>query len=319
MNRLLLSAVVTLLLVTRLYAAREAVRWEPAGTLGETGVPVYKSETFKRGLLIPLTASHAAADNPFPEEERKEHLYSAEVPTIEFFSNSSSANPAERLPVILIAPGGGYSCLAYRKEGVEIARQLLRLNCHTAVLKYPVNCDGAREAALKRAQQALNLLKTHADELKIDPEKIGMMGFSAGAHLTARVLAQPHHPLAFGILIYPAYLSDDGVNLKPDVIPAQPIVPTFIMQCRDDRWYVNSSLGYAAYLTKADAPVSYHLYSRGGHGFGGRLNPDQEAVLWHTELHHWFDRLFAAPAPARPPMSESRGGYHKAVSTSCGF
>lgn len=318
MNRFSLSALPALFLTLCLHSAQEPIRWNLSGTLGKNEVPVYETEAFKRGRLIPLTESHPAAADPFPEAEHKEHLHTVEVPTIEFFSNSSKGNPTERLPVILIAPGGGYSCLAYRKEGVEIARQLMRMNCHTAVLKYPVNCDGARETALNAAHQAVNLLKTHADELKINPEKIGMMGFSAGAHLTARVLAQTNHPLAFGILIYPAYLSDDGVNLKPDVIPAQPIVPTFVMQCRDDRLYVNSSLGYAAYLTKADAPVSYHLYSRGGHGFGGRLNPDREAVLWHTELHHWFERLFTAPAPARPPMSESRGGYHKAVSTSCG-
>lgn len=297
-------------------ADQTSAQWEPAAT-GIGDLPVYKTESYKRGLLIPLTESHPAADNPFPEEEVKEHLHAVTVPTMEFFSNSTGENPAERLPVILIAPGGGYSCLAYQKEGVEIARQLMRMNCHAAVLKYPVNCEGAREAALRTAQRALTLLKTHADELKIAPEKIGMMGFSAGAHLTARVLAQTNHPLAFGILIYPAYLSDDGVNLKPDVVPAQPVVPTFVMQCRDDRWYVNSSLGYAAYLTKANAPVSYHLYSRGGHGFGGRLTPNQEAVLWHTELHHWFGSLFTTPASKRPP-DENRPGYKKAFSTSCG-
>lgn len=296
-------------------AIQPSAVWERVAFSGE--VPAYETEAVKRGLLIPLTVNHPPAANPFPETEVKEHLHAVEVPTLEFFSNSSRENPAERLPVILIAPGGGYSCLAYRKEGVEIARQLMRMNCHAAVLKYPVNCDGAREAALQSAQRALALLKTHADELKIDPEKIGMMGFSAGAHLTARVLAQADHPLAFGILIYPAYLSDDGIALKPEVIPAQPVVPTFIMQCRDDRWYVNSSLGYAAYLTKANAPVSYHLYSRGGHGFGGRLMPDQEAVLWHTELHHWFDRLFAVPGKALTP-DEARAGYRKII-TGCGI
>lgn len=297
-------------------ASQPSAQWELA-TKGVGDLPVYKTDSYKRGVLIPLAINHPAAENPFPEEEVKEHLHAVTVPTIEFFSNSNEANPTEALPVILVAPGGGYSCLAYRKEGVEIARQLMRMNCHVAVLKYPINCDGARELALQAAQRALAILKDRAGELKIDSEKMGMMGFSAGAHLTARVLAQANHPLAFGILIYPAYLSDDGVNLKPDVIPAQPVVPTFLMQCRDDRWYVNSSLGYASYLTKANAPVSYHLYSRGGHGFGGRLTPDQEAVLWHTELQHWFERLFTAPAK-RPPMSEARGGYRKAFSTSCG-
>lgn len=309
-----LSAV---LLVTGMtLAGQPSAQWELAAK-GVGELTVYKTDYYKRGFLVPLADNHPAAVNLFPEEEVKEHLHAVKVPTLEFFSNRNEANPTEALPVILVAPGGGYSCLAYRKEGVEIARQLMGMNCHVAVLKYPINCEGARDLALQSAQQALAILKDHADELNIDPKKVGMMGFSAGAHLTARVLAQANHPLAFGILIYPAYLSDDGVNLKPDVIPAQPLVPTFIMQCRDDRWFVNSSLGYAAYLTKANAPVSYHLYSRGGHGFGGRLTPDQEAVLWHTELHHWFGGLFTAPASKRPP-DENRPGYKKAFSTSCG-
>lgn len=317
MKRSLIFPVILTAFAGLLGASQPPAEWEFLKTLGEAARPVYETEAFKRGLLIPLAENHPAAADPFPEAERAEHLHAVEVPTLEFFSNSPATRPAERLPVILIAPGGGYSCLAYRKEGVEIARQLMRMNCHAAVLKYPVNCAGAREAALQSAQRALAILKTHADELKIDPEKIGMMGFSAGAHLTARVLAEAGHPLAFGILIYPAYLSDDGVALKPEIVPAQPVVPTFVMQCRDDRAYVNSSLGYTAWLTKKNGPVSYHLYSRGGHGFGGRLTPDREAVLWHTELHHWFERLFAAPVKPLTP-DEARGGYRKIIS-GCGI
>lgn len=272
------------------WATQSARMWMPAETpIGD--LPTYEADAYKRGWLIPLEGSFAKDQDPFPEVERDEHLYSVEVPTIEFFSNASPYAPEERLPVILIAPGGGYGCLAYQKEGVEIARQLRSMNCHTAVLKYPVACENAREKAHLYALQALKLLQTHADPLGIDVNAIGMMGFSAGAHLTATVLAHHNHPLSFAILMYPAYLSDDGVTVHSDVQPTAPYVPTFIMQCRDDRAFVLSSLGYAHVLTKANAPVAYHLYSTGGHGFGGRLAPGQEAAMWHSELRQWFQNL----------------------------
>lgn len=262
-----------------------SVEWYPAEKkVGN--LPTYEADAYKRGILIPLWATDAK--NPFPEEEKAKHLYSVEVPTVEFFSNASPYAPEERLPVILIAPGGGYGCLAYQKEGVEIARQLRSMKCHTAVLKYHIACENARELAHLDALRALEILRIHADQLGIDTDAMGMMGFSAGAHLTATLLAHPKHPLDFAMLMYPAYLSDDGVNLKPDVVPQQPYVHTFIMQCRDDRAFVNSSLGYASFLTKANAPVAYHLYSEGGHGFGGQLAPSKEAAMWHSELRQWF-------------------------------
>ncbi|MDO5463032.1 MAG: alpha/beta hydrolase [bacterium] len=269
------------------------VEWYPAEE-AVGNLPTYEADAYKRGILIPLWATDAK--DPFPEVEKDEHLYSVAVPTIEFFSNASPYAPDERLPVIVVAPGGGYGCLAYQKEGVEIARQLRSMKCHTAVLKYSIACEHARERAHFDALRALEILQIHADQLGIDTDAMGMMGFSAGAHLTATVLAHPKHPLDFAILMYPAYLSEDGVNLNADVVPQQPYVKTFVMQCRDDRAYVQSSLGYASFLTKANAPVTYHLYSEGGHGFGGRLNPGKEAAMWHSELRQWFQMYLDARA-----------------------
>jgi acetyl esterase/lipase len=269
-------------------AAVDVPEWTPA-EIPVGGLPTFETESYKRGILIPLWPKQGEPMvNPFPEVEQDAHLYRVDVPTLEFFNNAPLNDPHKKMPVILVAPGGGYGCLSYKKEGVDIARRLKSMNCHTAVLKYRVNCENAREWAHLDALRALTILKENAEQLGIETDAIGMMGFSAGAHLTATILAHKGHPLNFAILMYPAYLSEDGITLKEEVVPAQPFVPTFVMQCRDDRAYVNASLGYVNALTKANAPITYHLYSQGGHGFGGRSMPGKELYMWTSELRQWF-------------------------------
>ncbi len=262
----------------------------------------YQSNDPSRGILIPLSPEHPITSAPFPEVMHAEHLSTVTVPTIEFFFNPIASEKEKALPVILIAPGGGYACLSYQKEGLDIARDVMRLNCHAAVLKYPIRVPNTQEKAVVAAHQALTLLERHAQFLKINPSQIGMMGFSAGAHLTAKMLAHPNHPLAFAILIYPAYLSDDGKTLKPDVYPAPPYVPTFVMQCRDDRSYLNASLGYVTHLATINAPVSYHLYPNGGHGFGNRITDNSlEVATWFERLQQWFFTQIHAPTSQSSP------------------
>ena len=219
-----------------------------------------------------------------PETLKNEHIFNVSVPTLERFP---APNPEGRpLPTVLVAPGGGYGCLAYDKEGVEIARWLNTLGINAAVLKYRI--PGDRNAALADARRAVALLREPAEGWHVDPAHLGMIGFSAGAHLTARVLSEPKHGLAFALLIYPAYLSNDGTNLAPEVVPAAPTVPTFLAQCKDDRAYVLSSLAYAGHLLRANRPVSYHLYTSGGHGFGKRRQPPTEAAQWPAEAAVWL-------------------------------
>lgn len=222
-----------------------------------------------------------------PETLRDGHLYNVSCPTLQRFP---APNPEGKpLPTVLVAPGGGYGCLAYDKEGVEIARWLNGLGLNAAVLKYRI--PGDRDAALADARQALALLVQPAEGWCPDPKRLGMIGFSAGAHLTARVLHRQGHGLAFALLVYPAYLSADGTTLAPDIVPATPTVPTFLAQCRDDRAFVLSSLAYAGYLLRADRPVSYHLYASGGHGFGKRKTPPAEAAQWPAEAAAWLRTL----------------------------
>lgn len=254
-------------------------------------------------LLLALAlgaALHAAAPTPlWPEGQmpgkataaaetlRDGHLYNVSCPTLQRFPAPNSEG--KPLPTVLVAPGGGYGCLAYDKEGVEIAQWLNGLGLNAAVLKYRI--PGDRDAALADARQALALLAQPAEGWNPDPKRLGMIGFSAGAHLTGRVLHGQGHGLAFALLIYPAYLSADGATLAPDVVPATPTVPTFLAQCRDDRAFVLSSLAYAGHLLRANRPVSYHLYSSGGHGFGKRKAPPAEAAQWPADAAAWLRTL----------------------------
>lgn len=219
-----------------------------------------------------------------PERVENDHIYEVSAPTVAFYP---APNPKGRpLPTVLISPGGGYACLDYWREGVEPALWLNQRGLNAAVLKYRV--PGDRGAALDDARRAVELLKARAGVWKIDPKRIGVMGFSAGAHLSARLLARQDHGLAFAILYYPAYLSTDGNTLAEEVVPATPAVPVFIAQCADDRAYVLSSLAYAGHLLRAGKPVAYHLFARGGHGFGFRTGPNPELRAWADTLEGWL-------------------------------
>ncbi|MEG2415400.1 MAG: alpha/beta hydrolase [Kiritimatiellia bacterium] len=238
-------------------------------------IPLWTEETLPAGMT---TA---------PERLEQGHLYDVSLPTLNFFP---APNPTQKLlPTLLVIPGGGYGCLAYAKEGTEIAQWLNGIGYSAAVLKYRI--PGNRDGALDDARQALKLLRQRASAWKIDTAKMGMIGFSAGAHLTARVLHEASHGMAFALLIYPAYLSENGNTLAAEVVPSEPEVPTFIMQCRDDRNYVFSGLGYADYLIRRNCPVSFHLYATGGHGFGKQRPASSEAGHWTESAALWLKTL----------------------------
>lgn len=245
-------------------------------------------------LWAPGTMPGPATDKPEETVQERGIVYKKQVsePDIAFFP----AKGVEKAPVVLICPGGGYQVLAYDKEGTEIARWLNGIGVHGAVLKYRV--PGNRAGALADAQQALKLLEAQAEEWKIDASKIGMMGFSAGAHLTARVSAAPLPEggvkPAFQLLIYPAYLSDDAVTVKADTAPSKSTPPTFIAQPRNDTAFIASGVAYSEALRKLGVPVEFHMFTTGGHGFG--LRADRGAcALWPLLAEAWMMELGIIP------------------------
>lgn len=209
----------------------------------------------------------------------------------------------EPAPAVLVCPGGGYGILAWDLEGTEIAQWLNAQGIAAFVLKYRVP-GNQRDAALCDAQRAMGLLRARASEFGIDPARLGIMGFSAGAHLAVRTCAaggkRLYGPLDaadrlpcrpdFALVIYPAYLSRKGFELAPGLAVTRELPPTFLAQAEDDRAYVDSSLAYFAALKAAGVPAELHLFPNGGHGFGLRKH-GTASDAWGDLAKAWLARL----------------------------
>jgi acetyl esterase/lipase len=210
---------------------------------------------------------------------------------------------------VLICPGGGYKHLTYNKEGTEVAAWLNSLGVAGLVLKYrvPARKDRARfEAPLQDAQRALGLVRQRARSWDLDPDRLGVLGFSAGGHVAAALSHQsarrtyPRQDGAdevscrpnFALLIYPAYLieREGGHTLAPEVQVTSATPPTFLVQAEDDSVGVECSLFYYLALKKAKVPGEMHLYPDGGHGYGLRPSPHTVST-WPGRAEQWLRAL----------------------------
>lgn len=220
-------------------------------------------------------------------------------PAIEVFPADPGKNNKS---AIIVCPGGAYRILAYDKEGTEIAEWLNRLGYSAFVLQYRI--PDKKEGALQDAQRALRIIRANAAKWNIDPEKTGIMGFSAGGSLSARTSIlfnkKTYLPVdkadslssrpSFAILIYPAYL-DQGPNktLTPELELTKTTPPIFIFQTADDP-YGNSALVMAGALRDAKLPVELHILSTGGHGYG--LRPGKPAPdTWPLLTEKWLKEV----------------------------
>ncbi len=225
-----------------------------------------------------------------------ERLITVTNPLMEIYR--PPANKSNRNAVIIF-PGGGYNILAIKKEGYEIAEWLSGLGYTAFVLQYRV--PQKQEGALMDAQRAIRIVRSKAEELDLDPEKIGVLGFSAGGSLAARVSTryedETYPPVDdldtisckpnFSVLIYPAYL-DQGENnmITPELKVTEETPPMFIFVAADDR-VANSSLVMTQELRKFDILVELHVVPYGKHGYGMRKgNPAAEA--WPPLAATWL-------------------------------
>ncbi len=217
-------------------------------------------------------------------------------PAILAFLPKASANGYS----VVVCPGGGYETLATDKEGSEIAQWFNKLGFTAFVLEY--RTPNKRLGALQDLQRAMRIIKSDAAKYKIDPNKVGVIGFSAGADMAAKLNSEfdvATYPVvdakdnlsckaAFSMIIYPGYLND-GPNktLTPELAKLDATTPpTFVFQAADDG-SGGSSVTYAAALQKAKVPVEFHLVPKGGHGYGMRPgNPAAEA--WPVYAETWL-------------------------------
>jgi acetyl esterase/lipase len=204
---------------------------------------------------------------------------------------------------VLICPGGGYNILAWDLEGTEVAEWLNSFGVTGIVLKYRVPRRKDREkhdAPLQDAQRAMSLVRQHADDWGIDKNRIGILGFSAGGHLSAaastnydkrnyekmdaidEVSCRPD----FAVLVYPAYLSE-GATLNPEIRVTAETPQTFFAHASDDGISSENSIAMYLALKQAKVPAEMHIYASAGHGFG--LRPTSHpASTWPKRCEEWM-------------------------------
>lgn len=247
---------------------------------------------------VPLKTSDAP-EKINPSKDDIIRLTNVNTPTLTVFLAKDTGKPN---PAVMICPGGGYSILAWNLEGTEIAEWLNSQGISAFILKYRV--PGNRDGAFCDAQRAMGVIRSKAKDFNIDPTRLGIMGFSAGAHLSARVStnfekrfyeavdetdAQPSRP-NFALIIYPAYLSREGFTLAPELPVTAQTPPTFLLQAEDDTPYVDSSLAYAIALKAAKVPAELHIFPNGGHGYGLRKK-EKSTDVWPGLAAAWLARV----------------------------
>jgi len=211
----------------------------------------------------------------------------------------------------LVLPGGSYIRLAYNIEGTEVCDWLNSIGMTCILVKYRVPEEGhypENVEDLEDAQQAMRITRAHAAEWKIDPNRIGVIGFSAGAHLAAALSTHPDFqgknvPAStidarpnFQMIIYPGWLGGSDGKVNPSLLPTPQIPPTFLVQAENDYTaHVENSLIYFQALKDAKIPAELHLFTEGGHGFGLRPT-DLPISHWPLLAETWLHTIHILPA-----------------------
>ncbi len=218
----------------------------------------------------------------------------------------------------LVFPGGSYIRLSWNLEGTEVCDWLNSIGMTCLLVKYrvpetdhyPNNVED-----LEDAQQAMRLARTHAAEWSIDPNRIGAIGFSAGAHLAAALSTHPDFqgknvPAStvdakpnFQMLLYPGWLNGSDGKVNPTVKPTADTPPTFLVMAENDYTaHVENALVYFGALKDAKVPAELHLFTQGGHGFGLRPT-DLPISRWPALAETWLHtiHILGTPGPAPRP------------------
>ena len=217
---------------------------------------------------------------------------------------------------VIVCPGGGHRLLVYNAEGVEPAKFLNDLGVTVFVLKYRLardtNSPYKIEDAKADGERAMRLVRARAKDWNIDPNRIGMMGFSAGGEVVDMVafdqdktymvkndFIESHSARPdFLIQIYP------GPGYIPDEIPAD-APPIFLLAANDDMCCSPSVVKLLELYRKAKIPVEAHILERGDHGFNMGNRSKLKAVnTWPQRMADWLeDNNFFKPSPERPKVT----------------
>jgi acetyl esterase/lipase len=264
-----------------------------------------------------------AQPNPAPEIDTttaKDHLI-ADRPVIRLGNVSDptltlySPEGANSGAAIVVFPGGAYRILAIDLEGTEVCDWMVPKGITCVLLKYRVPDSGPypkSSAALQDAQRALGIVRSHAADWHIDPNRIGVLGFSAGAHLAAALSTHYDKRLYdpvdaadqlscrpdFAVIIYPGYLAiaDQNFAPNPEIHVTAQTPPTFLLQAEDDPVHVENSIVYFMELKHANVPAELHVYAQGGHGYGLRRT-ELPITNWPALVETWLHTVHILPPP----------------------
>jgi acetyl esterase/lipase len=270
--------------------------WEPAS--GHITVPLWPHPQAGTGAEIDATTSkdRLVAGKPVIR------LTNVSNPTITAYPPSGKNMGA----AVVVFPGGAYRLLAIDLEGTEVCAWLNSIGVTCVLLKYRVPDSGPypkSAAALEDAQRALGVVRAHADQWHIDRDRVGVLGFSAGAHLAAALSTHFDQRLYdpvdaadqlscrpdFSVIVYPGYLAISEQNFapNPEIHVTEKTPPSFIVQAEDDPVHVENSTVYFLALNHAKVPAEMHLYGQGGHGYG--LRPTELPVTrWPALVETWM-------------------------------
>ena len=232
-------------------------------------------------------------------------LGNVSVPTLTLYKAKTHNTGA----AVVVFPGGGYNILAMDLEGTEVCDWLTSIGINCVLLKYRVPGTGPypkSAAALQDAQRAMGLVREHAAEWGIDPKRVGVLGFSAGAHLAAALSTHYDKRLYdpvddadklscrpdFAVVIYPGYLALEEKNFapNPEINPTADTPPTFLVQAEDDTVHVENALVYFQQLKNAKVSAELHIYAKGGHGYGLRRT-ELPVTDWPRAAETWLHTI----------------------------
>jgi len=283
-----------LLLASSLFAQKPA--WEPAP--GHVTLPLWPHPRIAAEPELDRTT----AKDPLIAGKPVVRLTNVSNPTITLYSPSGKSGGA----AVVVFPGGAYRVLAIDLEGTEVCDWLTSIGVACVLLKYRVPDSGPlpkSSAALEDAQRAVGMVRAHAAEWQIDPRRVGVLGFSAGAHLAAALSTHFEQRIYksvddadqmscrpdFAVLVYPGYLalSEQNFAANPEIHITDKTPPTFIVQTEDDPVHVENSTVYFLELKQAKVPVEMHLYAQGGHGYGLRRT-ELPVTAWPELVEKWM-------------------------------
>jgi acetyl esterase/lipase len=217
---------------------------------------------------------------------------------------------------VVIFPGGGYNLLAMDHEGVQVAKFLNSFGVAGIICKYRVrdnaNADmvKVRERALLDAKRAMRQVRSHASEWNINPDRLGVLGFSAGGHLVVNLATtfdagdpnssdSVERQSCKPVFVAPIYPGLQGViDRINDQTP-----PMFIVHATDDDAVpVMGSVKLFQLLRERGIPAELHIFTNGGHGFG-MGKPDTAASAWPGMLKDWITRKTFLQPTTKPAMA----------------